>query len=148
MKLDESDRRILRELQVDGRLPVAKLANVVGLSQTATRHRLQKMLKGDAIRIVALGDPRLLGFDVEAMIGVCADGDPHVIAEAFGKIPEVMNVMISAGRFSLMVEVICKSNYELQQLMTHQLQPVKGVRSLETFIYLECTKDSYNWCNP
>ena len=148
MKLDESDRRILRELQVDGRLPVAKLANVVGLSQTATRHRLQKMLKGDAIRIVALGDPRLLGFDVEAMIGVCADGDPNVIAEAFGKIPEVMNVMISAGRFSLMVEVICKSNYELQQLMTHQLQPVKGVRSLETFIYLECTKDSYNWCNP
>ena len=101
-----------------------------------------------AITVVATGDPRLLGFDVEAMIGVCVDGDPLVIAEAFGKIPEVMNVMISAGRFSLMVEVICKSNYELQQLLTHQIRLVEGVRSLETFIYLECTKDSYNWCNP
>jgi len=147
IELDEYDRAILAELQDDGRMPVAQLANVVGLSQTATRHRLQKMLSSEAIRVVALGDARMLGFDVEAMIGVSVDGDPRVVAAAVGEIPEVMNVMLCAGRFSLMVEVICKNNSELEKLMTNRLQPIEGVRSLEVFIYLDCTKDSYNWCN-
>ncbi len=109
MDLDETDRAIIRELQIDGRTPVAQLAKVVGLSQTATRHRLQKMLNDEAIQIVVMGDPRLMGFDVEAMVGIGVEGDPREVAEAVGKIPEVMNVMVSAGRFSLMVEVICKT---------------------------------------
>ena len=99
MKLDEYDRAILRELQVDGRMPVANLAKVVGLSETGARNRLQKMLQSDAIQIVAVGQPRLLGFDVEAILGVVLKGDPRIAAKAFGEIPEVMNVMISAGRF-------------------------------------------------
>ena len=147
MELDEFDRAIIRKLQVDGRMPVAQLAKVVGLSQTATRHRLQKMLSDDAIQVVVVGDARLMGFDVEAMVGVGVDGDPRAVAGAIGKIPEVMNVMVSAGRFSVMFEIICKTNYELDQLLTQYVQPIEGVRSLEIFIYLECTKDSYNWCN-
>ncbi len=147
MDLDESDRAIIRELQIDGRTPVAQLAKVVGLSQTATRHRLQKMLNDEAIQIVVMGDPRLMGFDVEAMVGIGVEGDPREVAEAVGKIPEVMNVMVSAGRFSVMFEIICKTNFELDQLLTEHVQPIEGVRSLEIFIYLETTKDSYNWCN-
>ena len=49
-------------------------------------------------KVVAVGDPRLLGFDVEAMMGICVDGDPRVAVEAFGKIPEVMNVMVIERR--------------------------------------------------
>ena len=147
VELDEFDRAIIRKLQVDGRMPVAQLAKVVGLSQTATRHRLQKMLSDDAIQVVVVGDARLMGFDVEAMVGVGVDGDPRAVAEAIGKIPEVMNVMISAGRFSLMFEVICETNYELDKILTQRVRRIEGVRSLEVFIYLECTKDSYNWCN-
>ena len=146
MKLDEYDRAILRELQVDGRMPVANLARAVGLSETGTRNRLQKMLQSGAFRIVAVGEPHLLGIDVEAMLGVVLKGDPRVAAKAFCEIPAVMNVMISAGRFQLMVEVICKNNYELEQLLTDQIRPIEGVEQLEIFIYLECAKDSYNWC--
>ena len=147
MELDESDKAIIRELQIDGRMPVAQLAKKVGLSQTATRHRLQKLLSHDAIQVVMVGDSRLMGFDVEAMVGVGVDGDPRRVAEMIGKIPEVMNVMVSAGRFSVMFEIICKNNCELDQLLTTWVQPIEGVRNLEIFIYLECTKDSYNWCN-
>ena len=57
-----------------------------------------------------------------------------------------MNVMISAGRFQLMVEVICKNNSALEQILTNQLRPIEGVKMIEIFIYLESTKDSYNWC--
>ncbi len=146
MKLDEYDRAILRELQVDGRMPVANLAKTVGLSETGARNRLQKMLQSGAIQVVAVGEPRLLGIDVEAMLGVVVKGDPRVAAEAFGEITEVMNVMICAGRFQLMVNVICKNNYELEQLLTDQLRPIEGVKMMEIFIYLESTKDSYNWC--
>jgi len=148
MKRDEYDRAILRELQVDGRMPVANLAKIVGLSETGARNRLHKMLEGDEIKIVAVGEPRLLGFDVEAMLGIVLKGDPHVAAKAFGEVPEVMNVMISAGRFQLMVNLICKDNYELEQLLTHKIRPIEGVEKVEIFLYLECTKDSYNWCNP
>ena len=75
MKLDEYDRAILRELQVDGRMAVANLATVVGLSETGTRKRLQKMLQSEAIQVVAVGQPRLLGIDVEAMLGLVVEGD-------------------------------------------------------------------------
>ena len=146
MNLDEYDRAILRELQVDGRMPVANLAKAVGLSETGTRNRLQKMLQSDAIQVVAVGQPRLLGIDVEAMLGVAVKGDPRVAAKAFGEVPEVMNVMICAGRFQLMVNLICKDNYALEQLLTDQIRPIEGVEQLEIFIYLECAKDSYNWC--
>ena len=146
MKLDEYDRAILRELQVDGRMSVANLAKTVGLSETGTRNRLQKMQQSEAIKIVAVGQPHLLGIEVEAMLGVVLKGDPQVAAKAFCEVPAVMNVMICAGRFQLMVEVICKNNYELEQLLTDQLQPIDGVEQLEIFIYLECAKDSYNWC--
>ena len=146
MKLDEYDRAILRELQVDGRMPIANLARIVGLSETGVRNRLQKMQQSEAIKIVAVGQPHLLGIEVEANLGVVVKGDPRVAAKAFGEIPEVMNVMICAGRFQLMVEVICQNNFELEQLLTDQLQPIDGVEQLEIFIYLECAKDSYNWC--
>ena len=148
MKFDENDRAIMRELQVDGRMPVANLAKVVGLSQTATRHRLKRILDSGAFQVVAVGEPRLLGIDVEAMLGISLEGDPRVAAKALGEIPEVMNVMICAGRFELVVEVICKNNYELDQLLTHQIRPIEGIKRVEIFLYLECTKDSYNWCNP
>ena len=148
MKFDDSDRVIVRELQTDGRMPVANLARVVGLSQTAVRHRLQKMLQSQAVQIVAVGEPRLLGYGVEAMLGVTLDGDPRIAAEAFGKIAEVMNVMVCAGRYELLVEVICKDNFELEKLLTHQLRPIEGVKNVEIFLYLKTTKDSYNWCDP
>ena len=146
MKFDEYDRAILRELQVDGRMPVANLATVVGLSETGTRKRLQKMLQSEAIQVVAVGQPRLLGIDVEAMLGVVVEGDLRVVAQAFGEVPEVMNVMICAGRFQLMVEVICENNSALEKILTDQLRPIEGVKTMEIFIYLESTKDSYNWC--
>ena len=146
MKLDEYDQAMLRELQIDGRMPIAKLAKIVGLSETGVRNRLQKMQQSEAIKIVAVGQPHLLGVDVEAMLGVVVKGDPRVAAKAFSEISAVMNVMICAGRFQLMVEVICKNNYELEQLLTDKIRPIDGVEQLEIFIYLECAKDSYNWC--
>jgi Lrp/AsnC family transcriptional regulator for asnA, asnC and gidA len=148
MKLDEYNRAILRELQVDGRMPVAILAKAVGLSETGTRNRLQKLLQSGAFRIVAVGEPHLLGIKVEAMLGVDLKGDPRVAAKAFAEVPEVMNVMISAGRFQLMVNVICKDNHELERLLTDHFRPIEGVEMIEVSIYLDCTKDSYNWCNP
>ena len=54
LELDDYDRAILRELRSDGRTPVAKLASIVGLSQTATRHRLQKLLSSDAVSVVVV----------------------------------------------------------------------------------------------
>ncbi len=146
MKLDEYDRAILRELQVDGRMSVANLAKAVGLSETGARNRLQKMQQSEEIQIVAVGQPHLLGIDVEAMLGVVVKGDPRVAAKAFGEIPEVMNVMICAGRFQLMVNVICKNNQALEQLLTDRFRPIEGVEMIEVFIYLDCTKDSYDWC--
>ena len=72
MELDEFDRAIIRQLQVDGRMPVAQLSKVVGLSQTATRHRLQKMLNHDAIQVVVVGDPRLMGAAARQSIRRCS----------------------------------------------------------------------------
>jgi Lrp/AsnC family transcriptional regulator for asnA, asnC and gidA len=104
------------------------------------------MQESDEIQIVAVGQPHLLGIDVEAMLGVVVSGDPRVVAKAFCDVPAVMNVMICAGRFQLMVEVICENNFALEELLTNHLRPIEGVEQMEIFIYLDCVKDSYNWC--
>ena len=86
--LDEVDKAIIRELQADGRMPYTRLAPVVGLSQAATRQRVQRLLESGVMQIVAVTDPLKLGFKVQAIVGVCADGDLKTLAETIGRMPE------------------------------------------------------------
>jgi Lrp/AsnC family transcriptional regulator for asnA, asnC and gidA len=79
------------------------------------------------------------------MIGLHADGDLRAIADKLAEVPELDYVVITSGRYDLMVEVVCSDNEELLTLVNDVIRTVPGVRSAEVFTYLHLEKQTYSW---
>ena len=143
--LDEIDKAIIRALQVDGRMSYAKLGPEVGLSQAAVRQRVQRLTDSGAMQVVAVTDPLSVGFTVQAMIGVTAEGDLRGLGATLGAIAEIDYVVIASGRYDLLLEVVCEDNEHLFSLVNDQIRATPGVRAAEVFTYLDLVKQTYTW---
>ena len=143
--LDELSKRIIEQLQEDGRRPYAAIGKAVGLSEAAVRQRVQRLLDAGVMQIVAVTDPLQVGFSRQAMIGVRAEGDLTKVADRLAEMPEVDYVVITAGSFDLLVEAVCENDDALLELISNRIRTLEGVRSTETFVYLKLRKQLYNW---
>jgi Lrp/AsnC family transcriptional regulator for asnA, asnC and gidA len=143
--LDDIDKAIIRELQLDGRTPYAKLGPAVGLSQAAVRQRVQRLMENGVMQVVAVTDPLMLGFTLEAMIGVEVDGDLRAVASKVAQVDNVDYVVVTTGRFDLVVEVVCRDHEELLHIINDVIRAIPGVRATETFTYLHLEKQTYSW---
>lgn len=148
--LDEIDRRIVAELQNDGRLPVVELAGRVGLSPTPCLRRLQRLeARGVITRYAALVDPRALGLGVQALVEVTLEDHSEAVVEAFEAAirqqPEVMACFAITGEmdFLLLVQATDLDAYSAFALRTLLRMPgVKGSRS--SFI-MQTVKSNLAW---
>lgn len=143
--LDDVNRSIVEVLQADGRRSYAAIAAEVGLSEAAVRQRVQRLLDQGVMQIVAVTDPLQLGFSRQAMIGIRADGDLREIADELAALREVDYVVVTAGSFDLLVEVVCNDDDHLLALLNDSIRSIPGVRDSETFVYLKLAKQSYAW---
>lgn len=143
--LDDVSKRIIEQLQADGRRPYAAIGKAVGLSEAAVRQRVQRLLDQGVMQIVAVTDPLQVGFSRQAMIGVRAEGDLHEVADRLADLTEVDYVVITAGSFDLLVEAVCEDDDSLLDLVSSKIRSIAGVRSTETFVYLKLRKQLYNW---
>jgi Lrp/AsnC family transcriptional regulator for asnA, asnC and gidA len=145
VSLDEVDKAIIRELQVDGRMPYARLGPKVGLSQAAVRQRVQRLVDRGVMQVVAVTDPLMLGFSLEAMVGIKVVGDLRSVAKNLAEVPEVDYVVVTSGRFDLLAEVVTAGHEELYDLLNDEIRNLDGVVSVELFTYLHLEKQSYSW---
>ena len=143
--LDDVSKSIIEQLQNDGRRSYAEIGKAVGLSEAAVRQRVQKLTESGVMQIVAVTDPMQLGFFRQAMIGIQISGDTTSVAEKIGKLPSVDYVVLTAGSFDLLVEVVCENDDDLIDLLNRDIRGIEGVRSTETFLYLRLHKQFYNW---
>lgn len=143
--LDEVSKGIIEQLQEDGRRSYAEIGKAVGLSEAAVRQRVQKLTDAGVMQVVAVTDPMQLGFYRQAMIGIRVTGDTTRVAEALGAIPAVDYVVLTAGSFDVLAEVVCESDDDLIELLNHRIRSIEGVLSTETFVYLKLQKQFYNW---
>jgi Lrp/AsnC family transcriptional regulator for asnA, asnC and gidA len=143
--LDEVSKRIIEQLQEDGRRPYAAIGKAVGLSEAAVRQRVQRLIDSGVMQIVAVTDPLQVGFSRQAMIGVRAEGDLQVVADRLADLAEVDYVVITAGSFDLLVEAVCENDDALLDLVSSKIRTIAGVRTTETFVYLKLRKQLYNW---
>jgi Lrp/AsnC family transcriptional regulator for asnA, asnC and gidA len=143
--LDDVNRAIIGLLQTDGRRSYAAIATHVGLSEAAVRQRVQRLLDAGVMQIVAVTDPMQLGFARQAMVGVRADGDLREVAAKLAALAEVDYVVVTAGSFDLLVEVVCNDDDHLLSLLNDSIRSVPGVRDSETFVYLKLAKQTYTW---
>jgi Lrp/AsnC family transcriptional regulator for asnA, asnC and gidA len=142
--LDDVDRAIIEQLQIDGRTPYTRLATAVGLSEAAVRQRVQRLVESGVMQVVAVTDPLMLGLRRMAMIGVRAEGDTSTIAEKLRDFDDIDYLVITAGSFDLLLEVVVGDDGALLEL-TNRIRSVPGVRATETFIYLDLVKQTYSW---
>ena len=143
--LDDVSKAIIEQLQEDGRRSYAEIGKAVGLSEAAVRQRVQKLTESGVMQIVAVTDPMQLGFYRQAMIGIRASGDTRIVAEKLALLDAVDYVVLTAGDFDIIIEVVCESDDELISLLNSGIRTIENVVSTETFVYLRLQKQHYNW---
>jgi Lrp/AsnC family transcriptional regulator for asnA, asnC and gidA len=143
--LDATSKKIIEQLQEDGRRPYSTIGRAVGLSEAAVRQRVQRLVESGVVQIVAVTDPLQVGFSRQAMIGIQADGDLETLADRLAALPEVDYVVVTAGSFDILVELVCEDDEHLLKLLNSTIRVLPGVQRTETFVYLKLRKQFYNW---
>ena len=145
VQLDEVSKAIIEQLQQDGRRSYAAIGKVVGLSEAAVRQRVQRLIDSGVMQIVAVTDPLELGFARQAMVGVRVNGPLEPVADRIAELGEVDYVVVTAGAYDILVEVVCESDEHLLELISERLRTIEGVAATETFMYLRLRKQTYSW---
>ncbi|WP_291474520.1 Lrp/AsnC family transcriptional regulator [Corynebacterium sp.] len=143
-ELDPTSKQIIELLQQDGRRSYADIARSVGLSEGAARQRVSRLIDSGVMQIVAVTDPGQLGFLRQAMIGVRTTGPVSPVADALAELSAASYVVVTAGVYDLLVEVVCADDRELLDLVD-TIRATPGVRETETMTYLDIRNETYNW---
>jgi Lrp/AsnC family transcriptional regulator for asnA, asnC and gidA len=143
-RLDRVDQRLIEALQKNGREPFRRIAADVGVSEATIRARYQRLCDDNILQVTGVTNPLGLGFEAQAMVGIRTGGAPEPVADAIARWDEVDYVVITAGQFDILVEVVCADRRELLDL-TNRIRALEGVVSTESFLYLELWKQLYDW---
>jgi Lrp/AsnC family transcriptional regulator for asnA, asnC and gidA len=144
MLVDALDKQIIQQLQEDGRRTFVTIGKSVGLSEAAVRVRVRRLQDAGVLQIVAVTDPVQLGYTRLALIGIRTTGDLAATADELATFDEIDYLVIAAGSFDLMAELICRDDEHLLAML-HKIRAVKGVTAAEAFVYLHIAKEIYNW---
>jgi Lrp/AsnC family transcriptional regulator for asnA, asnC and gidA len=143
--VDEIDRAILRELQTDGRIAYADLGPKVGLSASAARQRLQRLLDAKAVQVVGVTDPMAMGGQAMALLGIGVDGDPRAVADALADRPEVVYSVLTSGGFDLFAEAVTPGPKDLLDFVNDVVRQIEGVRQVQSFPYFAIHTHRFLW---
>jgi Lrp/AsnC family transcriptional regulator for asnA, asnC and gidA len=142
--LDDTDRDLIRHLQADGRTSFSQLGRLVGLSDAAARQRVNRLTAEGVINIVAVTDPAKLGLGFQAQLGITVSDDVRKVATEVGSHDDAVYVVMTAGRYDLIVEVVCSDSAAFIDL-SNAFRTLSGVASIDLLPYLEITKQTYDW---
>lgn len=145
VRLDSIDYELLERLQVNGRMTQSELAAAVGLSQPSVAERMKKLeqegyIKGYFARV----DPRKLGKDITAFIGVGIEHPKHNagFAKRIHAIPDVLECHHVTGSDSYLLKVITENTESLDRLISEQIRTIPGVTRTHTTIVMSAVKES------
>ena len=143
-RLDAVDRALIEALQRNGRDSFRRIAAEVGVSEATIRARYQHLCEDDILQVTAVTNPLGLGFDAQAMVGIRTAGAPEPVADEIARWEEAGYVVVTAGQFDILVELVCADRRQLLDL-TNRVRALDGVVSTESFLYLELWKQLYDW---
>ncbi|HMJ35147.1 MAG TPA: Lrp/AsnC family transcriptional regulator [Baekduia sp.] len=141
--MDDIDRAIVDRLALDGRLPYSKLGVEVGLSEAATRQRVQRLIDKGYMQIVAVTDPLVTRGSVMALVGLRVQGDSREVAKKISELHESIYVVATSGSFDVIAEIVGKTHEDLLAVLNDHVRQIPGVISTETFVYLDLFKHTF-----
>ncbi len=147
--LDDIDRGILRLLQEDGRMPYRQIARELGVSEGTVRIRSSRMQESGALNVIAIADPFRLGYSVLAFVLIKVEpGAQDRLVEELTALDESTYVSTCIGRADLYMQLVCRDNDHLHELLHRRIPALGGIRDLEAFMELEMHKVSYRYNLP
>ena len=141
--IDGLDQGIIEALQANGRESFRAIAARLGVSEATIRARYARLCAEDILQVVGVTNPLGLGFE-QALIGVKTAGSPEPVADEIASWIEADYVVVTAGQYDLVVEVVATHRRELLEL-TNRMRALDGVVSTETFLHLQMVKQLYDW---
>ncbi|OAD45772.1 Lrp/AsnC family transcriptional regulator [Polaribacter atrinae] len=139
MKIDGIDKKIIRSLIKDARIPILSIARDVGISGAAIHQRLRKLEKSELIDSYQMKiNPKALGYTTVAFVGVFLETTAVLssIIKRIKEIKEVVECHYTSGNFTIFIKVLCKDNEDLMLLLDTKIKIINGVSKFETFISL------------
>jgi Lrp/AsnC family transcriptional regulator, regulator for asnA, asnC and gidA len=144
--LDETDRRLIKILQVDGRMANTDIARELGVSETTARKRIGQLVSRGLINVVAVPTPLAVGRSLSAIIGISVLlPELRAVGEQLKQQPEVRYVGVSTGRFDIIVEAFFCDQQHLLGFTSNTLGQIQAITAVETFVILDVVKFSYEW---
>ena len=144
--LDDLDKAIIKCLQLEGRRPYAQIGRDLKVPEATVRQRAERLISRGVVQIVGVTDPLAMGFQQPALIGFKVDAARlEEIAGQIAALDEVTYLVVTAGRYDLVCEVVCEDNDHLLRVLTDSLANIEGIRSTETLVELRFVKESYQW---
>ena len=141
---DATSAGIIEALQRDGRRSYASIGKAIGMSEAAVRQRVQRMVETGVFEVVAVTDPLQLGFERSAMIGITVTGALEPVAEALADVDKVTYLVLTAGMWDILAEVVCRDDEHLLRVVSEQVRSIPGVIGTETLVYLQIRKQTYD----
>jgi Lrp/AsnC family transcriptional regulator, regulator for asnA, asnC and gidA len=142
-RIDALDQGIIEALQANGRESFRRIASRLGVSEATVRARYTRLSGDDILQVVAVTNPLGLGFE-QALVGVKTAGSPQPVADEIATWPEADYVVVSAGQYDLLIELVAADRHELLEV-TNRMRALDGVLTTETFLYLDMVKQLYDW---
>jgi Lrp/AsnC family transcriptional regulator for asnA, asnC and gidA len=147
--LDATDVAILRRLQENGRLPNARIARELGLSEPTVRKRIDRMVQDDIIKVVAVLNPRKTGYSSDVLIGMRTETGRMVeVGEKLAQNDRVVYLGYIAGRYDILVEMLFRDDAELFDFLNNEMPRLGGVTGMETSHDLRQGRINYDWKLP
>jgi Lrp/AsnC family transcriptional regulator, regulator for asnA, asnC and gidA len=143
-QLDRVDQAIIEALQDNGRESFRRIAGRVGVAEATVRSHYARLCADDILQVTGVTNPLGLGFDAQALVGVKVAGVPEPVADEIASWDEASYVVIAAGRFDVLVELVCEDRHHLLEV-TNRIRSVGTVVSTETFPYFQLVKQVYTW---
>jgi DNA-binding Lrp family transcriptional regulator len=135
--LSDLDRGLIRHLQADGRASYASLATQLGTTEKVIRSRTLSLLSSGIIDITTVTDPKALGYRYVSMIGVRTAGAGRTaVAQQLAQLDGVDYVVVTTGRYNIIVEVFCRTLADLRDRIENGIQSIPGVVDVESYLYL------------
>ncbi|MFH1650578.1 MAG: Lrp/AsnC family transcriptional regulator [Chloroflexota bacterium] len=136
--LDNVDRKLMQLMERNASQTSEKLAKQLKVSSATVRRRLKRLMQSNALHVIGVADPALLGYKLAVVIAL--DIVPEKLGAAMdmlGDRPEVKWVSPTTGRFDVIAIARFPSTEALSQFMMHDLSRLEGLKDSETFICLD-----------
>lgn len=138
--IDDLDRKILRVITKNARIPFKELAEVCEVSRAAAHQRVYRLIELGVVNGSGYDvNPKWLGYDLCAYVGLILERGSlySSVIEALQEIPEVVESQYVLGKYSIFIKVYARDNEHLMYLLNTKIQCIPGVITTETLVSLD-----------